>query len=179
VSRSRSRRGPDSFLGEIETWESRRGGAQGGDPHNGFPLKLKEKDGTFYGPKIDYQVTDALGRQFQTATIQLDYQLPQQFDLKYVGADNTEHVPVVIHRAIYGSFERFIAILIEHYAGAFPTWLAPVQCRVLTVSAASRLRRGGDERRCGRAACASSSTRTRAPSTPRCGPRRWRRSPTR
>jgi threonyl-tRNA synthetase len=79
-------------------------------------------------------VTDALGRKWQCATIQLDYQLPQQFELKYIGADNSEHRPVVIHRAIYGSFERFIALLIEHYAGAFPLWVAPIQVIVLPIS---------------------------------------------
>jgi threonyl-tRNA synthetase len=126
---------PESFLGEVETWDRAEAALKEAIQAAGFPLKLKDKDGTFYGPKIDYQVTDALGRQFQTATLQLDYQLPRQFDLKYVGADNQEHAPVVIHRAIYGSFERFIAILIEHYGGAFPLWLAPVQCRVLTVGA--------------------------------------------
>ena len=91
-------------------------------------------DGAFYGPKLDFDITDAIGRQWQCATIQLDYQMPERFDLKYIGADNTEHRPVVIHRAIFGSFERFIAILIEHYAGAFPLWLAPVQVRVLPIA---------------------------------------------
>src|SRR5262249_4035687 len=84
--------------------------------------------------KIDFAVTDALGRKWQCATIQLDYQLPQQFALKYVGADNAEHRPVVIHRAIFGSFERFIALLIEHYVGAFPLWIAPLQSIVLPIS---------------------------------------------
>src|SRR5204862_289909 len=92
------------------------------------------KDGAFYGPKIDFDVTDAIGRKWQCATIQLDYMQPENFDLKYIGADNTEHRPVVIHRAIIGSFERFIAILIEHYAGAFPLWLAPLQAIVLPIS---------------------------------------------
>ena len=91
-------------------------------------------DGAFYGPKIDFDVTDAIGRKWQCATIQLDYQQPERFDLKYIGADNAEHRPVVIHRAIFGSFERFIAILIEHYAGAFPLWLAPVQAIVLPIA---------------------------------------------
>ena len=91
-------------------------------------------DGAFYGPKIDFDVTDAIGRKWQCATIQLDYQIPQRFDLKYTGADNAEHRPVVIHRAIFGSFERFIAMLIEHYAGAFPLWLAPVQVAVLPIA---------------------------------------------
>src|SRR5690242_18569823 len=95
---------------------------------------VNEKDGAFYGPKIDFDVTDALGRKWQCATIQLDYQIPIRFDLKYSGADNAEHRPVVIHRAIFGSFERFIAILIEHFAGAFPLWLAPVQAVVLPIA---------------------------------------------
>ena len=95
---------------------------------------LNEKDGAFYGPKIDFDVTDAIGRKWQCATIQLDYMQPENFDLKYIGADNAEHRPVVIHRAIFGSFERFIAILIEHYAGAFPLWLAPVQAVVLPIA---------------------------------------------
>src|SRR5262245_40971788 len=95
---------------------------------------VNEKDGAFYGPKIDFDVTDAIGRKWQCATIQLDYNMPQRFDLKYVGADNAEHRVVVIHRAIFGSLERFIAILIEHYAGAFPLWLAPVQAIVLPIA---------------------------------------------
>src|SRR5207244_1643961 len=88
----------------------------------------------FYGPKIDFDVTDAIGRKWQCATIQLDYEQPDNFDLKYIGADNAEHRPVVIHRAIFGSFERFIAILIEHYAGAFPVWLAPVQAVIIPIA---------------------------------------------
>ena len=100
----------------------------------GQAYTINEGDGAFYGPKIDFDVTDALGRKWQCATIQLDYQLPERFDLKYVGADNAEHRPVVIHRAIFGSFERFIALLIEHYAGAFPLWLAPVQAVVLPIA---------------------------------------------
>jgi len=96
--------------------------------------ELNEGDGAFYGPKIDFDITDAIGRKWQCATIQLDYQMPERFDLKYIGADNTEHRVVVIHRAIFGSFERFIAILIEHYAGAFPLWLAPVQATVLPIA---------------------------------------------
>jgi len=90
--------------------------------------------GAFYGPKIDVDVMDALGRKWQCATIQLDYQLPQRFDLTYVGADNAEHRPVVIHRAIFGSFERFMALLLENYAGAFPLWFAPVQATVLPIA---------------------------------------------
>jgi threonyl-tRNA synthetase len=100
----------------------------------GEPYAINEGDGAFYGPKIDFDVVDAIGRKWQCATIQLDYQLPERFDLKYIGADNAEHRPVVIHRAIYGSFERFIALLIEHFAGAWPLWLAPVQAVVLPIS---------------------------------------------
>ena len=100
----------------------------------GVPFTINEGDGAFYGPKIDFVVTDAMGRKWQCATIQLDYQLPQQFDLKYTGADNAEHRPVVIHRAIFGSFERFIALILEHYAGALPLWLAPVQATVLPIA---------------------------------------------
>ena len=96
--------------------------------------KAEEGDGAFYGPKIDFDVYDALGRAHQCATVQLDFQLPRRFELTYVGADNTLHTPVVIHRAVFGSFERFIGILIEHYGGNFPVWLAPEQVRVMTVS---------------------------------------------
>ncbi|HEX4565817.1 MAG TPA: threonine--tRNA ligase, partial [Vicinamibacterales bacterium] len=101
---------------------------------SGLAYTINERDGAFYGPKIDFDITDAIGRKWQCATIQLDYQQPENFDLKYVGADNAEHRPIVIHRAIFGSFERFIALLIEHYAGAFPLWLAPVQAIVLPIA---------------------------------------------
>ena len=111
-----------------------RGAAQGALEKAGETYTINEGDGAFYGPKIDFDVTDAIGRKWQCATIQLDYQMPERFDLKYIGADNAEHRPVVIHRAIFGSFERFIAILIEHYAGAFPLWLAPVQAIVLPIA---------------------------------------------
>ena len=94
---------------------------------------MNEGDGAFYGPKIDLHMTDALGRSWQMGTIQLDSQMPQNFGLTYMGADNTEHTPYVVHRALLGSLERFIGILIEHYAGVFPFWLAPVQVRVLPV----------------------------------------------
>jgi threonyl-tRNA synthetase len=99
-----------------------------------MPYEVKPGDGAFYGPKIDFDVTDSIGRSWQLGTIQLDYNAPERFDLRYVGEDNTEHRPVVIHRAVSGSFERFIAILIEHFAGAFPVWLAPEQVRVIPIS---------------------------------------------
>lgn len=125
---------PPEFLGEVATWDSAEAQLKAALDRSGQPYTLNEGDGAFYGPKIDFDVTDAIGRKWQCATIQLDYQLPQRFKLTYVGADNAEHQPVVIHRAIYGSFERFIAILIEHYAGAFPLWLAPRQAVVIPIS---------------------------------------------
>src|SRR5262249_42775488 len=101
---------------------------------NGYEYKVAKGDAAFYGPKIDQLVLDSLNREHQLGTIQLDFQLPRNFNLSYVTPENTEAVPVVIHRALYGSFERFIAIIIEHYAGAFPLWLAPVQAKVLSIS---------------------------------------------
>jgi threonyl-tRNA synthetase len=125
---------PAEFLGEIATWDHAEAALKQSLEAAGQAYAINEGDGAFYGPKIDFDITDALGRKWQCATIQLDYQIPQRFDLKYIGADNTEHRPVVIHRAIFGSFERFIALLIEHYAGAFPLWLAPVQAVVLPIA---------------------------------------------
>ena len=128
----------------------------------GQPYTINAGDGAFYGPKIDFDITDAIGRKWQCATIQLDYQMPERFELKYVGADNAEHRPVVIHRAIFGSFERFIAILIEHYAGAFPLWLAPVQAiGAADRRPASRVRGGRCRRGWRRPGCGSRSTSAR------------------
>jgi threonyl-tRNA synthetase len=125
---------PADFLGEISTWDSAEAQLKAALERTGQAYRIDEGDGAFYGPKIDVDVTDAIGRKWQCATIQLDYQMPERFGLKYIGADNAEHTPIVIHRAIFGSFERFIAILIEHYAGAFPLWLAPVQVAVLPIA---------------------------------------------
>jgi len=125
---------PAEFLGEIATWNHAEAELKKALEAVKVPFAINEGDGAFYGPKIDFAVTDALGRKWQCATIQLDYQLPQQFELKYIGADNKEHRPVVIHRAIFGSFERFIALLLEHYAGALPLWIAPVQAIVLPIA---------------------------------------------
>jgi threonyl-tRNA synthetase len=125
---------PDEFMGTVETWDHAETQLKAALDRAQLPYELNAKDGAFYGPKIDFDITDALGRRWQCATIQLDYQQPENFDLKYIGADNSEHRPVVIHRAIVGSFERFIAILIEHFAGAFPLWLAPVQVMVLPIA---------------------------------------------
>jgi threonyl-tRNA synthetase len=125
---------PAEFLGEIATWNHAEAELKKALDAVKVPFTINEGDGAFYGPKIDFAVTDALGRKWQCATIQLDYQLPQQFQLKYIGADNAEHRPVVIHRAIFGSFERFIALLLEHYAGALPLWVSPVQAIVLPIA---------------------------------------------
>jgi threonyl-tRNA synthetase len=125
---------PEQFLGEVATWDHAEASLKQALDAAGQPYTINEGDGAFYGPKIDVDLIDAIGRKWQCATIQLDYQMPQRFGLKYVGSDNAEHAPVVIHRAIFGSFERFIALLIEHYAGAWPLWLAPVQMAVLPLS---------------------------------------------
>jgi len=125
---------PEDRLGTDALWDKAEGTLRDALDRIGLPWEPNPGDGAFYGPKIDFVVTDSLGRKWQTCTIQLDYAAPERFDLTYVGDDNKEHRPVVIHRAVYGSFERFIAILVEHYAGAFPSWLAPVQARILTVS---------------------------------------------
>jgi threonyl-tRNA synthetase len=125
---------PVEFLGEVATWDHAEAGLKHALETVGLAYTVEAGGGAFYGPKIDVDVTDALGRRWQCATIQLDYQLPQRFNLTYVGADNAEHRPVVIHRAIFGSFERFMALLLENYAGAFPLWIAPVQAAVLPIA---------------------------------------------
>ncbi len=125
---------PPVRIGEDATWDVAEAGLKAALDATGMPYELKPGDGAFYGPKIDFDVADSIGRKWQLGTIQLDYEAPKRFDLKYVGDDNHEHHPVVIHRAVSGSFERFMAILIEHFAGAFPVWLAPEQVRVLPIS---------------------------------------------
>ncbi|MFW6175693.1 MAG: threonine--tRNA ligase, partial [Acidobacteriota bacterium] len=125
---------PEKSLGTAEMWERAEGALKGALERHGIDYQVNEGEGAFYGPKIDFQVSDALGRQWQLGTCQLDYQLPERFDLTYVGADGSEHRPVMIHRAMLGSIERFLGILIEHTAGTFPVWLAPVQAVVLPVS---------------------------------------------
>ncbi|HEY3285929.1 MAG TPA: threonine--tRNA ligase [Gemmatimonadaceae bacterium] len=125
---------PPVRIGSDELWDRAEASLRAALEATGRPYELKPGDGAFYGPKIDFDVTDSIGRQWQLGTIQLDYNAPERFDLEYVGEDNAAHRPVVIHRAVSGSFERFIAILIEHFAGAFPVWLAPEQVRVLPIS---------------------------------------------
>jgi len=124
---------PDNKLGTDEQWDMTEGALEEALKLNDIPYELAPGEGAFYGPKIDLHMEDALGRKWQMGTIQLDSQMPSRFGLTYVGSDNREHPLYVIHRALYGSFERFIGILIEHYAGAFPFWLAPVQLRVIPV----------------------------------------------
>ncbi len=125
---------PETRIGDDALWDRAEGALRSALEATGMPYELKPGDGAFYGPKIDFDVTDSLGRLWQLGTIQLDYNAPDRFDLEYVGEDNAMHRPVVIHRAVSGSFERFIAILIEHFAGAFPVWLAPEQVRVLPIT---------------------------------------------
>jgi threonyl-tRNA synthetase len=125
---------PAQRIGDDAMWDRAEAGLRSALEATGRPFTINEGDGAFYGPKIDFDVTDSLGRAWQLGTIQLDYAAPERFDLTYVGDDNAEHRPVVIHRAVCGSLERFIAILIEHYAGAFPLWLAPLQAIVLPIA---------------------------------------------
>src|SRR5579884_789148 len=125
---------PEVRIGSDELWDRAESALKSALERTGHAYELKEGDGAFYGPKIDFDVTDSIGRPWQLGTIQLDYNAPERFDLSYVGEDNAGHRPVVIHRAVSGSLERFIAILIEHFAGAFPVWLAPEQVRVLPIT---------------------------------------------
>ena len=115
-------------------WDNAERSLENALKKNGIDYRINPGDGAFYGPKLDFNVHDAIGRAWQLGTIQLDYAQPERFQLTYIGADNTEHRPVMIHRAILGSLERFIGIIIEHFAGAFPFWLAPVQVSVLPLS---------------------------------------------
>lgn len=125
---------PEDSMGSQQLWEQAEAALKRVLDDTGIDYRINEGDGAFYGPKIDFHIQDALKRSHQCATIQLDFQMPDKFDLTYVGEDNERHQPVVIHRAIFGSIDRFIGILIEHYAGAFPVWLAPVQAKVLTIA---------------------------------------------
>ncbi len=125
---------PEKSIGSDEAWDIATNALINAVENKELPYSINEGDGAFYGPKIDIKVTDAIGREWQLSTIQVDFTLPERFDLNYVGADNEKHRPVMVHRAIVGSLERFIGVLIEHYAGALPTWLAPVQARILTIT---------------------------------------------
>ena len=125
---------PEDHIGTDEQWEAATNGLVSALNELGKPYVINEGDGAFYGPKIDFHLEDSLGRTWQCGTIQLDMQMPERFDLEYVGADGEKHRPVMIHRVCFGSIERFIGILTEHYAGAFPLWLAPVQVKVMPIT---------------------------------------------
>ncbi len=125
---------PANSMGTAEQWKNAEDSLENALNKAGMKFGINPGDGAFYGPKIDFRIKDSLGREWQCATIQIDFQMPLRFELEYEGADGKNHTPVVIHRAIFGSMERFMAILIEHYAGAFPAWLAPVQAKILPVS---------------------------------------------
>ena len=125
---------PESYVGELENWNRAEAGLKEAMDRRGLAYEVNEGDGAFYGPKIDFKVKDALGRTWQCATIQLDFNLPERFDIKYQDKDGSLKTPVMLHRVIFGSMERFHGILIEHYAGAFPTWLAPTQVTVVPIS---------------------------------------------
>jgi threonyl-tRNA synthetase len=121
-------------MGTQEEWDLATESLRTALEEKNIEFRINEGDGAFYGPKIDFHLEDAIGRTWQCGTCQLDFQMPQRFDLTYIGKDGEKHRPVMVHRTIFGSMERFIGILIEHYAGAFPTWLAPVQVRILPIS---------------------------------------------
>ncbi len=125
---------PDDFVGELENWNRAEAGLKEALEQKGIEYELNEGDGAFYGPKIDFKLKDAIGRTWQAATIQLDFNLPVRFDLKYTDKDGSLQTPVMLHRVIFGSMERFIGALIEHYAGAFPAWLSPVQAIIVPIS---------------------------------------------
>ncbi len=129
---------PEDSMGTDEEWEAATNGLRSALEELGLDYVVNEGDGAFYGPKIDFHLEDSIGRTWQCGTIQLDFQMPQRFDIHYIGADGEKHRPIMIHRVVFGSIERFIGILIEHYAGKFPAWLAPVQVKVLSVSEKSR-----------------------------------------
>ena len=131
-----STRDPKKSVGSDEIWEKATEALREALQRHGLPYKIKAGDAAFYGPKIDIDVKDAIGRSWQLSTIQCDFNLPDRFDLEYVGADNARHQPIMLHRALFGSIERFFGVLLEHYAGAFPAWLSPLQARVLPVATA-------------------------------------------
>lgn len=125
---------PENSMGSDEDWDIATDALKAAITELGYDFEINEGDGAFYGPKLDFHLTDCIGRTWQCGTIQLDFQLPERFELEYTGADGAKHRPIMIHRVVFGSIERFIGILTEHYAGAFPTWLAPVQVKLLPIA---------------------------------------------
>jgi threonyl-tRNA synthetase len=131
-----STKDPNKYVGTDEGWETATAALRRALEQHGLEYSVKEGDAAFYGPKIDIDVRDAIGRSWQLSTIQYDFNMNERFELEYVGADNNRHRPIMLHRALFGSVERFFGVLLEHYAGNFPTWLAPLQVRVLPVATA-------------------------------------------
>ena len=125
---------PEDHMGALEDWNTATDALRDAISELGYDYEVNEGDGAFYGPKLDFHLTDCLGRTWQCGTIQLDFQLPERFELEYTGADGAKHRPIMIHRVVFGSIERFIGILTEHFAGAFPVWLSPVQAIVLPIT---------------------------------------------
>ena len=125
---------PEDSMGAKEDWDIATDALRDAITELGYDYEVNEGDGAFYGPKLDFHLTDCLGRTWQCGTIQLDFQLPERFELEYIGADGEKHRPIMIHRVVFGSIERFIGILTEHFAGAYPTWLAPVQVKLLPIA---------------------------------------------
>ena len=167
---------PEERIGSDELWDHSEAALVAALEANELEYRVNEGDGAFYGPKIDLHMRDSLGRAWQLGTVQLDYNFPERFELTYTGADNAEHQPVMIHRALMGSYERFIGILLEHYAGEFPVWLAPVQAVVLPV--ADRHLDYAREVRGAMDGCASRSTSARSRSAARSARPSWARCPT-
>lgn len=131
-----STKDPNKYVGSDEIWDEATAALKEALESHGLDYAIKDGDAAFYGPKIDIDVKDAIGRSWQLSTIQADFQLPERFGLEYVGTDNDRHQPIMLHRALFGSIERFFGVLLEHYAGNFPTWLAPTQVRILPVASA-------------------------------------------
>ncbi len=125
---------PEDSMGAQEDWDIATDALKAAITELGYDFEINEGDGAFYGPKLDFHLTDCIGRTWQCGTIQLDFQLPERFELEYTGSDGAKHRPIMIHRVVFGSIERFIGILTEHFAGAFPTWLAPVQIKMLPIA---------------------------------------------
>ncbi len=125
---------PEDSMGAKEDWDIATDALRNAITELGYDYEVNEGDGAFYGPKLDFHLTDCLGRTWQCGTIQLDFQLPERFELEYTGSDGEKHRPIMIHRVVFGSIERFIGILTEHFAGAYPTWLAPVQVKMLPIA---------------------------------------------
>lgn len=166
---------PDNSMGDDATWEMTTDALRKAMDDFGLDYSINEGDGAFYGPKIDFHLKDSIGRTWQCGTIQLDMLLPEKFNLTYTGEDGQKHRPVMIHRVVYGSIERFIGILTENYAGAFPTWLAPVQIKILPISENTWLTARTSPRRWKPKASASKSTKAMKNWVTRSVRHRWKK----